>query len=186
MKRLKPYLLHRFAPGMYAIDRARRDELEALLQEAGFAPSHETRTYPGTAEAVEARASLHRALAEAREAVQDPMTRTLGTIAASLLAPVPGARQDDGGKAAEPDQPPMVDATQARVLVDRALTKDAVLEMVYLAKNGQRIACEVQPQRLAIKDGSPVLVGLDMNDNERRTYVLDRIERLRLQGAADA
>ena len=52
--------------------------------------------------------------------------------------------------------------------------------MVYLAKNGQRLRCVVQPQRLAFKADAPVLVGLDRGEDERRTFVLERMERLRL------
>jgi hypothetical protein len=177
-KRLKPYILHRFAPGMYAIDRSKRDEIERVLAESGFSPNRETRTYPGTPEAVEARAQLHKALFEAREAVQDPMGRDAELIDPRNLQPVPGTRLEESGEA-EPDMPPEVDPTTARQIIDKALSKDQLLQMVYLAKTGQRIACEIQPERLALKDAQPVLVGLDVAENERRSFMLDRIERLR-------
>ena len=83
-------------------------------------------------------------------------------------------------KGAEPELPPMVTPEEARVLIDRAMSKDLDLEMVYLAKNGQRLACIVQPQRLAFKADAPVLVGLDRTEDERRTFVLERIERLQV------
>ena len=142
-KRLKPYILHRFAPGMYAIDRSKRDEIERVLAESGFSPNRETRTYPGTPEAVEARAQLHKALFEAREAVQDPMGRDAELIDPRNLQPVPGTRLEESGEA-EPDMPPEVDANTARQIIDKALSKDQLLQMVYLAKTGQRIACEIR------------------------------------------
>jgi predicted DNA-binding transcriptional regulator YafY len=113
------------------------------------------------------------------------MGRAEGTIDPARLQLVPGTRAYGGGEAAEPDQPPIVDVAAVRALIDQALSRDKTLEMVYVAKNGQRIGCEVQPQRLAFKEESPVLVGLDLNENERRTFVLDRIERLRIAGGVD-
>ncbi|MCB9664939.1 MAG: helicase-associated domain-containing protein [Alphaproteobacteria bacterium] len=184
-KRLKPFILHRFAPGMYAVDRTKIDEVEAALVECGFSPAKEVRKYPGAAEAVEARQNLHRYLAEAREAARDPMSRQAGLVEPSALHAVPGVRTPSGGgQRSEPDLPPKLDTQEVRALIDRALARDELLDMVYLAKNGQRIGCSVQPQRLAFKGDSPVLVGLDLTDNERRTFVLERIERLRLGGGA--
>ncbi|MCB9682765.1 MAG: helicase-associated domain-containing protein [Alphaproteobacteria bacterium] len=181
-KRLKPYILHRFAPGMYAVDRTKQAEVAEVLAECGFAPASEIRTYPGTPEAAEARQSLHKALAEAREEARDPMDRAAGLVDPGSLHLVPGTKAPttpSGGESV-PDLPPLVTVAEVRAIVDRAMSRDENLEMVYLAKNGQRLPCAVQPQRLAFKGDSPVLVGLDIGENERRTYVLDRIERLRV------
>ena len=52
--------------------------------------------------------------------------------------------------------------------------------MVYLAKSGQRLHLKVQPQRMAFKADAPVLVGLDREEDARRTYLLDRIERIKV------
>jgi predicted DNA-binding transcriptional regulator YafY len=38
----------------------------------------------------------------------------------------------------------------------------------------------VQPQRLAFKSDTPVLVGLDRDSDDRRTFLLHRIQRLRV------
>ena len=178
-RRIKPYLLHRFAPGMYAIDRTKKDEVARLLSDLGFSPSKETRSYPGNPETVEARANLHRLLGEARDAAADPGEREGGLVDPSQLMPVPGTRSQ--GHAPEPDVPPPVTAQQARALLDEAIGRDAAVEMVYQARTGQRLNFVVRPERLTFRGDSPVLVGTDMGDNERRTYVLENIERLRIQ-----
>jgi predicted DNA-binding transcriptional regulator YafY len=95
------------------------------------------------------------------------------------MQPVPGTKVP-GGKAAEPDQPPLVSQEEVRQIIDRAMSRDLDVEMVYLAKNGQRLNCIVQPQRIALKAEAPVLVGLDRADEERRTFLLERVERLRI------
>ena len=185
-KRLKPYILHRFAPGMYAVDRSQRAEVESALEASGFAPARETRTYPGSPEAVEARQGLHRALGEARDAARDPMVRREGTVDPASLHPVPGSVLKNLGldPADHDDGPPEVSLSEVQAIIDRALAGGKVLDMVYLARNGQRLECRVEPQRLAFKDATPVLVGLDLADRERRSYVLEKIERLRIEGAA--
>ena len=183
-KRVKPFILHRFAPGMYAVDRTRRDEVHEVLAECGFAPSKDVRAYPGDPEQVEARAGLHRMLVQAREDTVNP-SNAAGPdfVSASRLRAVPGSKS--AGKKSKStkgiDQPPLVNSAEVRTIIDQAMAQNVHMDMVYLAKNGQRIACEVEPQRLAFKGSAPVLVGLDCGEDERRSYVLERIERLRIR-----
>lgn len=179
-KRIKPYLLHRFAPGMYAIDRHKREEIVAALSEARFSPARDVRNYPGDPEQVGARQALHKMLIEAREAGGEPTSRGTGVVEPHSLKLVPGARPV-GGPAGrdEPELPPEVDAAEARMIIERALSKDLKLELVYLAKTGQKLALKVQPERMAYRAESAILVGTDTADNEQKSFVLDRIERMR-------
>jgi hypothetical protein len=176
-RKVKPYLLHRFAPGMYAVDRTRREEITAMLKECGFAHGPETRNYPGDPEQAEARQKLHRLVAEAREAITDPSRRGVVHSAPEKLHAVPGSKMAKGQDSA---LPPKVTATEVRTLIDQALSKDADIEMIYVTKTGQRMPVTVQPQRLAFKSDSPVLVGLDRAEDAARTYLLEQIERLRV------
>ena len=180
-KRVKPYILHRFAPGMYAIDRAKREEIVEVLGNCGFSPAKETRAYPGDPEQVEARANLHTLLADARESAVDPSGRQSDVVDPSQLHPVPGTRMSGKKGQGATDMPPKVTPEQVRAMITAAMATEDVMEMVYLAKTGQRLTCTVQPQRLAFKGEFPVLVGLDTVENERRTFVIERIERLRIR-----
>ncbi len=183
-KKLKPYVLHRFAPGMYAVDRHRRDEIDAVLEECNFHPAKETRQYPGDPEQVEARQNLHKLVAEARATAIEPAQRGQTLLPPSQLQTVPGGRVTKGPsgkkKSAEPELPPEVTIEEVRQLIDIGISDDLDLEMIYVAKTGAKLALTVQPERLAFKTDAPVLVGLDRKEDERRTFVLDRIERLRL------
>jgi hypothetical protein len=178
-KKVKPYLLHRFAPGMYAVDRSRREEILAVLGESKFSPSRDVRNYPGDPEQVEARQNLHKMVAQARVEAVDPVNRGMEVAGPSQLQAVPGTKTANQ-TAAEPDQPPLVSTAEARQLIDQAMGTDSDIEMVYLANTGQRLKMIVEPHRLAFKADAPVLVGLDRDENSRRTYVLGRIERLRV------
>ncbi len=183
-KKIKPYILHRFAPGLYAVDKSRLDEIRAVLQECRFSPARDLRQYPGDPEQVEARNALHKIVGEARAAAIEPAQRGQSVVSPSDLQAVPGARiakgPADAEENAEPELPPEVTLPEVRQLIDIAISEDKDLEMVYIAKTGQRLAMRVQPQRLAFKADSPVLVGLDRAEDERRTFVLDKIERLRV------
>ncbi len=183
-RRMKPYLLHRFAPGMYAVDKQRLPEIEAMLRESGFDPSKERRRYPGDPEQVEARQNLHRLVAEARETAIDPTARGMELVAPDKLQAVPGTRAanapaEEEELIVEKERPAETPET-IRVLLDRAMNEERDVEMVYLAKNGQKLTCRVHPERLAFKSDAPVLVGLDREGSERRTFLLDRIASLRL------
>lgn len=182
-KRAKPYLLHRFAPGMYAIDRSKKDEVSAMLRDIGFSPAQDVRGYPGAPEQVGARQALHRLVGEARDAVIDPTQRGQHLIAPNALRAVPGTRTADKVEAAV-DEPPVVSQDEVRMILERAMSKDLDVEMVYQNKTGQRQTLIVQPQRIAFKAEDLVLVGLDRDDGERRSFMVGRIERLRLRPEA--
>ena len=184
-KFVKPYILHRFAPGMYAIDRSRREEIVQALVDVNFAPAKDVRNYPGDPEQVEARANLHRMVADAREAILDPTTRGTAQLEPENLVAVPGTRTAKAPRA-EPDLPPEVTEQQAVVLIEKAMSADTTLDMVYAAKSGQRMTIKVEPQRMAFRADSQVLVGVDLTEGERRTFVLGQIERLRISIDADA
>jgi len=180
-RKVKPYVLHRFAAGLYAVDRTRLPEIRAVLEDSSFNPAKDVRNYPGAPEHMEARHQLHRQVAEARQALE-PVQRGAAVVQPEDMQVMHGAKQTrgPGGKSNEPELPPEVTFDEVRLLIDVAMSEDKDLEMVYVAKTGQRLPLRVQPQRLAFKAESPVLVGLDRADDERRTFMLDKIERMRL------
>jgi len=181
-RKLKQVVLHRFAPGMYGVDRNRHEELAMVFKDCGFEPANEVRCYPGDPEQVEARQTLHRLVTEARDATMDPVERGQAVIQPENLKLVPGidvVTYGDGEGAAD-EEIPIVTMKEAKSLIDRALAEDFDVHMVYVAKTGQRLTCRVQPERIAFKADIPVLVGLDLDEDEHRTFLLDRVERLRV------
>jgi hypothetical protein len=181
-RRIKPYLLHRFAPGMYAVDKNRLSEIEAVLRESSFDPSKDRRRYPGDPEQVEARQALHRLVAEAREAAIDPVARGADRVLPERLQPVPGTKVAAVAAAEEALEEVTYASTpqEIRAVLDRAMSEAKDVEMTYLAKSGQKLQCRVTPERLAFKSDQPVLVGLDRSDNKRATFLIERIERVRM------
>jgi hypothetical protein len=181
-RRVKPYLLHRFAPGMYAVDKNRLSDIEGILREAGFDPSKDRRRYPGDPDQVEARQNLHRLVAEARESAIDPTARGADRVLPEKLQPVPGTKVAAAAAAEEALEEPTFASTpqEIRLVLDRAMSEAKDVEMTYLAKNGQKMNCKVTPERLAFKSDQPVLVGMDREEKERRTFLIERIERARI------
>jgi hypothetical protein len=181
-KKLKPYLLHRFAPGLYAVDRARRDEVVAALREVGIQGAAEPRAYPGAPGMVGARVQLQRIVTEARVGSDDASVHGSAMAPPEILAPVPGTRAD--AATPEPEPLPAVNLQEARILLERAMSRDRDVEMLYVLRTGQRVTLQVQPQRIAYKAEVPVLVALDHSDSETKSLSLDRIERLRIVDAS--
>lgn len=177
-KRMKPYILHRFGPGMYAVDRHRRDEIARVLKDSKFDPSNEVRGYPGDPSQVEARQKLRRLLTEAREDSLGPSNKSgVVNIEPEDLRAVPGSRLASKAKA-KAKSLPSVTAAEARTILERAMVDGVDVKMVYRTRTGQASEVTVQPQRLAFKGTDPVLVGLDREEDARRTFMLERIERL--------
>ena len=181
-REIKPFLLHRFVPGMYAVDRNRLGEIRELLGDCGFNPSSETIPYPGSPEQASARERLMALVAEAREASQDPLARAhaADTLPEDLQA-VPGAQVSRSQpRKRKKDQPPRVSPREARLIVNQSILSGQTLEVLYLAKDGKRVTCSVAPERLAVSPaGDEVMVALDLKKDERRTYKLAQIERMR-------
>jgi hypothetical protein len=184
VRTLKPYLLHRFAPGLYAVDRRRIPELTAELVAAGFNPAKELRHYPADEDAAEARERLHHLLAEAREQRDDPLARahTADTQPEDLRA-VPGssAAQTAVRQKRKVEGPARVSTAEVRAIVDRAIHQGLWLEMVYFsAKDQSRRTLLVIPERVALnREGAQVLVATDVAQNVKLTYAITQIERAR-------
>jgi hypothetical protein len=184
LRQLKPYLLHRFAPGLDAIDRRRIPELVAELVSAGFNPAKELRRYPADEDAAEARERLHHLLAEAREQRDDPLARAHSAdTQPEDLRPVPGSHAAQGAARQKRKQegPTRVSVAEVRAIVERAISQGLWLEMVYLsAKDQTRKHLLVSPERVALnREGSAVLVGTDIASGVKLTYALAQIERAR-------
>lgn len=180
-RELKPFLLHRFVPGMYAVDRNRMSTLIPLLEELGFQPAKEAHHYPGDPQQSSARERLREMVAEAREASDDPMARAhAADTQPEELRPVPGS-QVRSSRRKKKDLPPRVSPREARQVAGEAISKNSNLEILYLTRDGKRVDCKVTPERLAISPaGDAVMVARDLEKDSRLTYKLTQIERMRI------
>lgn len=180
---LKPYVVHRFGPGLYAVDRRRLPEIMAELTRHGFTPSKDVRRYPADESVAEARERLHVLLAEARDQREDPLARAHSAdTQPEDLHPVPGSSAAQRVQAKKrQDQPPRLAVAEVRAIAERAIGQGLLLEMVYVsAKDGSRKTVMVLPERVALnREGAQVLVATDIAQNLRLSYALTQIERAR-------
>ena len=179
-RRIKPYLLHRFAPGMYAVDASKRSEIEDVLGELRFQPASEVRQYPGDPAQVGARAALNRMVTDAREAAVRPTARGADAVPPEALHPVPGTRMPrmPSGTADEADEGPM-DRAEIEDVLEDAISRRLDVELTYDGRAGLSTT-RVEPHRRTFRAEAPVLVGLDRSDNARHTYLLERVVRVRV------
>jgi len=180
-RKLKPFLLHRFVPGMYAVDRTRMDELNAALAEVGFAPSQATRRYPDDPASVDSRERLLQLVAEARDARTDLLAFAQhADTQPENLEPVPGTGHGSKKRVKKKDDlPPRCSPHEVRELCERALTANQHIKMLYVTRDQQRKLLTIAPERLAVNAaGQQVLVGRDVAKDERLSYQLVQIERI--------
>lgn len=181
MRELKPFLLHRFAPGLYAVDRSKLAEIREVLTESSFSPALQTKCYPGSPDQVSARERLLLLVVEAREIAEDPQARAhAADTRPAELQPVPGSQVAQGRGKKRKEAAPRVSPRQAKEVVETAIKAGHNLEVLYLARDGKRVTCKVTPERLAITPaGDEVMVAMDNAKKARRTYRLTSIERMR-------
>jgi len=181
-KKLKPLLLHRFAPGMYAVDRHRMPEVHAALRGAGFHPNDEVRAYPASQGSVQARERLEKVVSEIREHSEEPLARAQAEdTPPEELHPVPGSGiRDRKSRRGRSSLPPKATPEKADAIVREALTDGKNLELVYVTRDDRRTLIKAAPERLAInREGLPVLVARNLDRDERLTYRMSQIERIR-------
>lgn len=179
---LKPFILHRFVPGLYAIDRNRAAEVLALLQEEGFQPAQDIQRYPGDPEQANARDRLLQLLAQARDASDDPLSRAHSVdTRPEDLHPVPGAGGKPTKKQKKPNEPVRMEPREVRPVLEQALSARQSVEVIYLTKDGTPANAIITPQRFALNpEGEQVVVAIDTAKGELRTYKIARIERIRI------
>lgn len=177
-RRIKPYILHRFAPGMYAIDPARKAEIEAVLEESHLEPASEVRHYPGNPGQADARVGLQRMLMESREMAMGPSVRPSEQIPPELLRPVPGTK--GAKKPVKRTVKPAARMTVEEVItaIERAMALRQDVEIVYQGTRAE-VVCQIQPQRRAIKDGAQVLLAVDRADGAKKSFALEKVMAVR-------
>jgi hypothetical protein len=175
---IKPYILHRFAPGLYAVDKTKIDEITAMLKDSGFDPSSPT-SLQGDGKQAVAQRELQALILEARASVVAPSKRGASVIKAEHLTHIPGSKLANQANEAA-DRPPEVNETDARAALDTAIATGCNVLMVYATRSGEKVDYFVTPERLAFKGDSVVLVALDLNENARRSYLMEQIERIQL------
>ena len=121
---LKPYLLHRFVPGMYAVDRNRMAQLNVLLMQNGFSPSPSTRRYPDDPAQVESRERLIAMVNEARTSRED-LVRAAHNADSDPedLQLVAGASAGRKGRKKKKGMPPRVSAEEASSKTQRGMAR---------------------------------------------------------------
>jgi hypothetical protein len=182
-RQLKPFLIHRFAPGLYAVDRTRLPELRAALTAAGFTAPGDARRYPADAAVADDRHRLHLLLGEARDQRTDPAARAHSADTQPQdLRPIPGgALANHGARRKADNRPPRANPNEVKAILEKAMRDGRWLELVYVSvKDASRKTMTVAPERIALnREGNQVLVATDIVQNVKLTYALAQIERAR-------
>ncbi|MFT4976275.1 MAG: hypothetical protein ACI8S6_002171 [Myxococcota bacterium] len=179
-RKLKPFLLHRFVPGMYAVDRSRMAALQEALAEAEFAPARQLREYPGDPAATDARKRLLDMAADARQERLDTLRLIQeGDTQPENLAPVPGTVRTRTRRKRAGELQRVRTPQEARDIIATAIAKKQDLKLVYVTRTDERKTLTVTPERVATTaKGTQVLVARDHAQDTRLSYQLTQIERI--------
>ena len=189
LRELRPYLVHRFAPGLYAVDRNQLHTVRQVLLASGFHPPEQPRTWPEAEASDRETQAFHVLVAEAREQRNDPQGRAhLADTQPGELRPVPGSNLAFDAPRKRKSGLPRVTSTEAQAIVQRAIDEGRWLAVTYVSvKDGARRDLVLAPERLATnREGNLVLVALDTAQQVKLTYALAQIERARTTEARGA
>jgi hypothetical protein len=177
---LKPYLLHRFVPGLYAIDRARVAELNVVLAESGFTVSQETRSYPDDPSVVESRTKLLLTVAAAKDNRNDPLTQAHAADSQpSLVNLIPGTGAPAKKRRRRVAKITRRSPREVVELIESAIHQRQNLQMIYVTRDDKEKRLKVNPERVAVNSqGQQVMVASDLTKGERLSYQIVQITRM--------
>lgn len=179
---VKPFLLHRFVPGLYAVDRARMDELKLALNEGGFSVAPQVRAYPDDPAGVDARKRLLDLVSDARAGREDTLTRAhAADTDPSLVNLIPGTKAvpTKKGRKKKSSLPTRRSPREIQDVVAGAIKDTQNLDMIYVTRSMERKRLIVRPERIATNaQGQQVLVASVISDGGRYSYQVVQIERM--------
>jgi hypothetical protein len=180
-RRLKPFLLHRFVPGMYAVDRSRVDEFNAALAELGISPNQQIRKYPDDPQQIESRKRLLEMVHGARHEREDLVARDQAADThPANLHPLPGVSTGKKRRRKKGDNlPPRCSTVEIRDICELAMATSKDLQMLYVTRSNERQLIKVAPERIALNHlGQQILVARDLQKDQRLSYQVVQIERM--------
>jgi hypothetical protein len=179
---IKPFLLHRFVPGLYAVDRARMEEIKITLSEGGFSVSPQVRAYPDDPSGVDTRKRLLDLVSDARAGRDDTLTRAhAADTDPSLVALIPGTKATPSrkGRRKKGGLPTRRSPREIQDVVATAIKESSKLDMVYVTRSMEQKRLTVTPERIATNaQGQQVLVASDAKSGGRLSYQIVQIERM--------
>ncbi len=179
---IKPFLLHRFVPGLYAVDRARMEEIKLALTDGGFSVSPQVRAYPDDPSGVDARKRLLDLVSEARAGREDTFSRAhAADTDPSLVSLIPGTKATPikKGRRKKSSLPTRRSPREIQDVVAGALKSSQNIDMIYVTRSEERKRLTVSPERIATNaQGQQVLVAADAKTGGRFSYQLAQIERM--------
>jgi hypothetical protein len=181
LRELKTHLVHRFGPGMYAIDPSRISELKKRLTELGFSPSSAKHHYPSSMADIGSRSRMQELSGEARELQQEllEMAHYADTPPESLT-PME-SQSKSRKKRKKPSLPPRTSPREARDLCETAIGTGKNLEMFYITRGGENRLLVLEPERVAVNAaGNHVLVAKDIENGTRLSYNITQIIRMKV------
>jgi len=167
----KPYIVHRFLPGMYAVHPERKEELEAEMLKAGILFGEHVLDYPQGQSSEQEKDLLSDQVLEARElklALEDLAAPT--NIAPHELCFISEVKSKEQTKHIR------VTSAYCKSLCDAAIQSAADLRLEYPQKGSDPQWMVVTPEKVSTSsNGNMVLVGRVHDSNRKLNFSLNKI-----------
>ena len=167
----KPFIVHRFIPGMYAIHPERKDELEAEMVKSGILFGDHILDYPQGQSHEQDKDLLAQQVQEARE---------LKLTLAELSSPTDIAPNElcyiSEVKTREETRKVRVTGTYCKGICDQAIERSDNIRLEYPQKHSDPRWLTVTPEKISTSpNGNMVLVGRVHESNRKLNFALHKI-----------
>ncbi|MEC7983527.1 MAG: helicase-associated domain-containing protein [Myxococcota bacterium] len=177
-RQYKPYVLHRFTAGLYAIDVSRKDELKELLRNDGFHLNKTDYTYLNNGNSAKVKSLLHEQLLESQE-LQNELFELEQSIDIQPQELEPLKKKIKESRKKRSSLPPRTSPKETRVICEQAISEHKNLKVLYVTKTQERRLLQLTPERIAVTpSGNQVLVATDQQTQQRLSYNIVQIERI--------
>jgi hypothetical protein len=172
----KSFVIHRFIPGLYAVDPSKLDIFKELLGKDGFHMSSSEQEPLPTVESIKTKSVLQEQLIEAQDAQKE-----LWEMKSILELDKADFQVSERGKSKKRNKKRSAQrGVPTRQVCEEAIAARSLLQIVYITKTNDQLKSILIPERIAITPaGQHVLVATDQKTEKRLSYNLDQIKHIK-------
>ena len=178
VREYKPFVIHRFLPGLYALDPSKEEDFRKILARDGFNMSASEQEPLPTVENIKTKSMLQEHLFEAQEAQRELLD--MNSILELDSDEFQDIEQANRGKK-RGKKKHTTGRLSTQEICEEAISNSNLLEIIYLTKSNDQLNTTLSPERIAVNaSGQFVLIATDKNTEKRLSYNLAQIKQIKM------
>lgn len=167
----KPFIVHRFIPGMYAVHPDKKEELESEMVKAGILFGDNIIDYPQDQDIHQDKERLSQQVEEARQ-----LKQTLQELAAPTSVQPYELCHISEAKNREDVQQVRTTGSHCKRICTEAIESNQHIRLEYPQKSGDPVWMTVIPENVSISpNGNAILVGRVLESNRKLSFSLSKV-----------